>query len=1159
MKKKNGFTNIRKLLRTNALLFFSCAAITLSAQTAGNVTVSGRNVTIKNALEQIEKQTGISVGYDESVLNSRQIVYGSINNMSISEALDIILKGTDCTYTISGNYVVIQKKQRLTPINGTVYDSKGEPLIGAAIQLKGKEKSSAITDMDGRFSINAYKGAVIEVSYLGFVSQTLKISSVSKDLKVVMREDIQGLNEVVVIGYGSRTKKDVTTSISSMTSDKITSALNISPEMAMQGQMSGVQIVGNTGDPNSRPTIRIRGTNTWGVADPLFVIDGVPVKEFGAGIEGQSEEGQYVRGNINIMSMIDPNDIESISVLKDAASAAIYGVRAANGVVLITTKKGRREKTQIEYSQKIAFQNQWQRVDLMDTQQYADYFYKFFQTDPNWIGNIDPKNYAVFNPDLPTYLGNSPTYDWQSATQNKNAMTQDYSVRVSGGTERADYSASFSYANYEGVRLGNDLERYSGAFKLNTDINKYVRTGINVRISYASGKSSPVPSLIDAAMTPPWQPIYDENGLNGYAGVVTGYTDSGAWDPTVLYGTMTRNNFLGQMSTQETDNSSLRLMGNAYLEIEPIKNLKLKGTISIDNFTNNINSFNQFAGSIFAYNGADPTGQPTGSVGSYEERATSNNNIIYEFTANYKFDVKKHNFDLLFNMMGQNYSSKYTRGRTEYMTTTNPALWNLGGENQYTSVTGSQNRGALVGMLFRLSYNYDYKYYLDATVRRDGSSRFAPKNRWGVFPGVSAGWRISKESFMEDIEWIEDIKLRASWGQLGNQEVADMAYLSTISTSPNYAWGNNPSNIGYGYYYTGATVTSLANEGLTWERTTTSNVGVDFTLLDGLTGSFEYYHKLTSGILQSVSLPGSVGLIDQPVDNIAEVKNTGIELNLNYAKTIGDFSFSVGGNFTTVKNTVMKMYNGIPYDNIEEGYSMNYLRGYVVGGMFQSKEEAEEYMANVTDVNYKEVNVQGGDFWFKDLRGAPKEEDIENGINRFYSPESDGIVDSYDRVYLGKTIPGYYYGFNLACDYKGFDLSAQFSGVGDVQKFNVVKQTFLNTSQVAVNQMPDILNAWTEENTNTSIPRIRYGDPAANNRTSSYYVEDADYLRLANLQIGYTLPQSVYKATKNILNYARIYIGASNLFTVTKYTGLDPEDDYNPAPRVFYTGLSLRF
>lgn len=858
--------------------------------------------------------------------------------------------------------------------------------------------------------------------------------------------------------------------------------------------------------------------------------------------------------------MIDPNDIESISILKDAASAAIYGVRAANGVVLITTKKGRREKTQVEYSQKIAFQNQWQRVDLMDTPQYADYFYnKFFQTDPNWVGNIQQKDYYAFNPDSPTYLGNNPTYDWQSATQNKNAMTQDYSVRVSGGTERADFSASFSYADYEGVKLGNDLGRYSGAFKLNTDINKYVRTGINVRISYASGKTTPVPSLIDAAMTPPWQPIYDENGLNGYAGVVNGYTESGAWNNEVLYGSLTRSNFLGQMSTSDTSNSSLRLMGNAYLEIEPIKNLKLKGTVSIDKFSNNINTFQQFAGAIFANNGADPTGQPAGSVGSYEERNTGNNNIIYEFTANYKFAVKENNFDFLFNVMGQNYSSKYTRGRTEYMTTTNPALWNLGGENQYTSATSSQSRGALAGMLFRLSYNYDHKYYLDATVRRDGSSRFAPKNRWGVFPGISVGWRISKENFLEDVEWIEDIKLRASWGQLGNQEVQDMAYLSKISVSPNYAWGLNPSNIGYGYYHNGATVTSLANEALTWERTTTTNAGVDFTLLRGLNGSFEYYYKMTSGILQPVTLPGSAGLIDQPVDNIAKVKNTGIEFNLNYSKSIGEFNFSVGGNFTTVRNRVVQMYNGIPYDNIEEGYSMNYLRGYVVGGMFQSKEEAQEYMDRITDVNYKEVNVEGGDFWFKDLRGAPTEEDLEKGINRFYSPKGDGIVDEYDRVYLGKTIPGYYYGLNLSCDYKGVDLSAQFTGVGDVQKFNIVKQTFLNTSCVAVNQMPEILNAWTEDNKNTSIPRLRFGDPAANNRTSSYYVEDADYLRLANLQIGYTLPSSVYRATKNILNYARIYVGASNLFTLKKYTGLDPEDDYNPAPRVIYTGLSLRF
>ena len=1155
--KMNTHTKCNSLLKFCLVALLSTTHIWIEAQNR-TVTLSRDGLTVKDALQQIENQARMLVGYDESIIDVNRIIKEPVRNVTLEEALNIILKGTSCSYTIKDNYIVIVKANEMVKVSGRIVDENGLPLIGVGIRIKENPSMGTISDIDGNFAMEVPIQSSLEFSLIGFLSSVVKINDHNNNLRIILKENARSLDEVVVIGFGVRSKRDITTAISTISSDKVVKTVSLSPEMSMQGQMSGVQIIGNQGDPNARPTIRIRGTNTWGVSDPLYVIDGIPVKEYGAGIDGDS----YTRGNINIMSMIDPNDIESISVLKDAASAAIYGVRAANGVILITTKKGKREKTTVEYSQKVGVQNQNQRIDLLDTKGYADYFNYFFNTDPNWLSLINRSDIYVFNPDYPDrYLGNNPTYDWQDASLTKNAMTQDYSVRVSGGTEKADYSTSFGYANEEGVRLGNNMERFSGAFKLNTDLNKYARVGINFRLSYGKGHSSLVPSLIVAGMIPPWQPIYDEDGLNGYAGVVEGYRANGTWNSAVKYGSMTRNNFLGQMSMVDSQNESLRLMGNAYLEIEPVSGLTLKGVVNMDNFSNNISNFSGFEASIFAYNGANPTMQPVGSVGSYEERVTTNNNRIFEFTANYAKKIKLHSVDFLFNMMNQKYNAKYSRGGTEYMSTANEDLRNLGGENQYTNVTSSKSRGALAGMLFRLGYNYDSKYYLDLTMRRDGSSRFAPKNRWGIFPGVSAAWRISSESFMEQLEWLDDLKIRASWGKLGNQEVANMAYLSPINTQPNYAWGNNPASPGLGYYSSGATVYSMANEGLMWEKTTTRNAGVDFTLLRGLNGSFEYYYKTTDGILQTVSLPPSVGMLNQPVDNIASVKNTGIELNLNYYKEIGDLSFSVGGNFTTVKNVVTKMYDGIPnLDlNIEEGQSMYYIRGYALGGMFQSSEEAVDYMSRVEDIIYRPALISGGDMWFKDLRGAPTKEDLENGINRFYSPVSDNIVDSYDQVYLGKTIPGYYYGFNLSLEYKGFDINALFTGVGDVQKVNAVKQTFLNTSAVAVNQMPEILNYWTEENKNTTIPRVRYGDPAGNTRFSDYFVENAGYLRLANTQLGYTLPQSVYKVTQNILSYARIYIGVSNLFTITKYGGLDPEDDYNPAPLIFHTGLSLRF
>lgn len=1156
MRKKEKLRNhyLDKALKISLFVLILFSSNWLIAQNQ-KVSLNRDAKTIKEAFNQIEKQAGVSIAYDETIIDVKKGINVNVSNTTLSEALSLVLKGSNCGYTINGKYVVIvvnkAPQTKEIKITGNITDESGTPIIGGNVILQGS-KVGTITDVNGNFSIMAPLKSVIQVSYIGYIPQELTVNN-QTNLKITLREDTRNLDEVVVIGYGSRAKKDVTTAISSISSDKIGKTIAASSEFAMQGQMSGVQVVGNSGNPNSRPTIRIRGVNTWGVSSPLYVIDGIPIKEYGAGIENDS----YVRGNINIMTMIDPNDIESMSVLKDAASAAIYGVKAANGVILITTKKGKKEKTQVEYSYKAGIQNQNQRVDLMNAKEYADYFNTFFRTDPNWETNIDPINKAVFDPASSGYLGNLPSVDWQSVGLRKNALTEDHSLRLSGGTKLADYSASFGYNKQEGMRVGNDLERYSGAFKLNVDVNKYVRMGLNLRLTNAKGNTGVGGSIYDTGMTPPWQQVYDPNGRNGYASAVVGYNPDGTWNTALKYGTMTRNNILGLHSMTDEISSSLRTMGNVFLEIEPIKGLKLKGNISMDNFSNNIDGFYEFDKSLFQYGGSNPTKYPVGSIGNYDERRTYNNNMIYEFTANYVKSFGKNNIDALLNLMGQRNSMKFTHVFTNYITTALPGQRNLGGANEYTNAGGFQKRNALTGSFLRLGYNYDSKYYVDATVRRDGSSRFAPNYRWGVFPGVSVAWRMSSESFMSDISWIDDIKLRASWGKLGNDEVMDMAYLSTISTESNYVWGNNPSAVGNGYISSSAYTTSMPNELLTWENTTTRNIGFDFTLFKGLNGSVEYYDKLTSDLIQPVTLPLSAGLLSQPSDNIGEVSNKGIELNLTYNGKVGDLNYSVGGNFTTVKNRVEKMYGGIPINQIEQGYSMNFVRGFVLGGMFQSRDEALDYMDKVTDKTYKEALVDGGDFWFKDVRGAPTADDIAAGRN--YSIGADGIVDNYDQTYVGKSISGYYYGFNFSLEYKGFDLNAQFTGVGDIQKYNKIKQTYLNTSQVAVNQSREILNYWRTDNTNTTIPRIRYGDPAGNNRGSTYFVENADYLRCANIQLGYTLPKSVYKASKDILNFARIYVGCSNLFTITKYTGLDPEDDNNPAPLTLITGLTVKF
>lgn len=1134
------------------------------------LSIEFKNSSIENVLNYIESRTEYSFMYDNQKIDINREVSINVKNETVESILNQIF-GNGVKYQIIGKHVIITPKdnqlntasQQSHTITGRVTDVLGVPMPGVTVVIKGQTKGT-ITDSDGNYSIvNVPANATLHFSFVGMKTQVIDVVGKSI-INIAMVEETIGIDEVVAIGYGTRSKRDVTTAISTIGSEKIAKIVPSSPELLMQGQMSGVQVVGNQGNPSARPTVRIRGTNTFGISDPLYVIDGIPVKEWGAGIEGT--EGQWTRGSINIMAMIDPSDIESISVLKDAAAGAIYGVKAANGVVLITTKKGRKEKTEVNYSQRLGFQNMNQEIKLLNTKQYVDFNNALYASDPNSDGSRNSLN-EVFRPDNPNYLGNLPTYNWQKAIKNKNAMVQDYSVSVSGGTEKADYYLSLGYSDQEGVYIDNTMKRYSGSFKINLNINKYFRVGVNYRLSTAKARdmSEYIGSLNSIALTPVCQPIYDPNGINGFAQVVKGYDDKGIWNSSVLYGSWTRYNMPGFFSLINGNNTSMRNMGNAYVELEPLKGLKLRGTMNIDYFDNTIKKGTQYIASYFKYDGGDPNNIP-GSVGDYNLRKTINFNRVGEFSANYTKSLNKHNIDLLFNTSAQKFVVDHTDVGTDYVTTTNPNLVNLGGEKQYTRTSGFKKQEAFQGFLFRSGYNYDNKYYLDATIRRDGSVRFSEKNRWGTFPGVSIAWRISKEDFMNRINWLNDLKLRTGWGSLGNDEVTPYAYLSTITTRPTYAWGNNssprtndPNTIGLGYTSSGAAVYSMANESLHWEKTSTFNIGLDAVMINNINFSFEYYNKLTDGILQDVTLPPSAGVITMPEGNVAQVRNSGIEMNLNYKCSVGDLDISLGGNLTTTKNRVEKLYGGIPMWNIEEGQSLFYIRGYKLDGIFQSDEEAQAWLGNHSDVSYQSARIRGGDFHFKDLRGAPNESDIANGINKYYSPQADGIVDSYDQVYLGKTIPGFYYGFYVNAGFKGFDFSVQFTGVGDVQKVNNVKQSFGMPYGEAGNHTYEVLDAWTPTNKNTNVPRMIYQDPAANERFSDYFVENAGYLRLANMQLGYTFPKQIYTGTNNVLRNARIYMGCSNLFTITKYNGLDPEDENNPSPLIVYTGLNIKF
>lgn len=1152
-----GLKKIIRIMKLTAFLIMLSMASVLANKTysqSERLNLNMEKVPIREVLSRIEDQSEFHFMYSSNIIDVNRLVSIDLQDAKIDKVLKILFAGTDVSFTLKDRLIVLTLPEYLTAgqqqphkVSGQVTDSTGISLPGVTVVIKGTN-TGTITDANGYFSLPTVpENAVLRFSFIGMKTQEVVVNK-QTTINVILIEESIGLEEVVVIGYGSRAKKDVTTAISSIKSDDIVKSIAMSPEMSLQGQMTGVQVSGNSGNPMATPEVRIRGVNTWGISSPLYVIDGIPIVEYGAGVESLSGLAGYEKGPLNIMTMINPNDIESISVLKDASAAAIYGVRASNGVILITTKKGREDKPHLQFGYRSGIQNIVNRIDVLNTQQYTNLMRQVYESDPTLP--VDPNNEGLFDPNSPRYLGNSPTYDHQKAIQNKNAPYSEYSLQLIGGTAKTDYFFSLNYSSTEGTIKGNNLKRYSGAMKINTAVTDWLRMGVNYRIASAGGfdETYYTQNLIWTAATPPWQPIYDPNGPYGYAQLYEGYLPNGAWSSTPLYGVGTRYNSLALMDIMDENFSSLRNMGNVYVELEPIKKLKIRGQVSLDMFTKYTQRFFDYEAAYFGESWGDPKARGGGqSVGSYMKRINKNMNLLRELTIDYSNKFNDHSISLLFSAVDQKFDNEVIAGQTDYMTTREVHLRQLGGENQYTVIGSTLFRSALVGYIGRIGYNYNSKYYIDASLRRDGSARFAPENRWGYFPAASVAWRLSEEAFLKRFDWLTDLKFRAGWGQLGNQEVRDMAYVSPIATSPIAAWGTTAD--GYGNRIQAATVFGMPNINLQWERTTTINIGFDAILFKNLNFSAEYYNKLTSGILQEVSLPLSVGLKDQPVDNIASVRNTGIEISFRYNNQIGNLNYNFGGNISTVKNIVESTYKNIPLGNIEKGYSMFFIRGYKVGGIFQSQEEVNAWMAKYSDVNYQTAKVAPGDMYFQDLRGAPK------NPNEFYSNEPDGIIDAYDQVYLGKSIPGFTYGFDFNLNWNGIDLGAQFTGLGDVDKINPVRAMEYPTT--AGNTTTDILNAWTEENRSKTHTRIINGDPAANFRESNRFLESGAYLRLSNLQVGYTLSKKSLSYVGSVISNARIYVGANNLFTITPYTGLDPENDYYPTPRVFLVGLNV--
>jgi TonB-linked SusC/RagA family outer membrane protein len=1017
-------------------------------------------------------------------------------------------------------------------ISGVV-SSGGEPLIGASVVEKGTTNGTA-TDVDGKFTLKVNSDATLEFAYLGYRKVSIPIGDQSI-LNVEMEEDINVLDDVVVVGYGVQKKKLVTGATTQVKGENIAKLNTTSPLQAMQGQTPGMSIVSTSGQPGSDMKVSIRGLGTVGNSSPLYLIDGIG-------------------GDI---STLNPADIESIDVLKDAASAAIYGAQAANGVVLITTKSGKEGKAQVSFDTYFGIQNVARKAQMLDAKQYMTIMDEQALNNGNAV--YDWNNYkSIYDAN-----GNIYDIDWIDAMFKDNAKTDSYTLGINGGSATSTYAISLGYMNQEGVVGGADVsnyERYN--FRVNSEhklFNNFLKVGEQVSFVYKKNNGISVDNqynntLRGAFGTSPLTPIHSDNNIYDSPYNDTSNSDwfNGEGNP---YGLM--------MTNINNENKAAAFSGNLYAEMEPVKNLKLRtvfGAVYNSSEYRNFTPLYHF--SIYSYNDTRT---------SVSQNMNHGLGMTWTNTATYYWTIKDHAFNALLGMESYRYEGTYLGAGNgnlkEGFNTWSYAYINNGTASSSTeglSASGSpHDEGRSVSYFGRLGWNWKETYMLNATLRADGSSRFARGNRFGYFPSVSAGWMLTNEAFMENTQsWLSSLKLRASWGQVGNQNINNYQYLAPMkSTNTHYLFGSGYSDAEAASQLAnnwGAYPSRLANEKVTWETSEQTNIGLDTRLLKSRLGvNFDFYIKETKDWLVQAPILATVGA-GAPYINGGSVKNTGVELALTWDDRINDdFKYNIGLNGAYNKNKVGKiptedgiihgstnqLYDNTPeFYRAENGKPIGYFWGYKTAGLFQNTQEITNWIAAGNGV--LQSDVQPGDVKYIDVN-------------------HDGVIDDNDKVNLGNGMPDFTFGFNLGFEYKGFDFSVLASGAVGQQ----IVQSYRQFTNKTANYTTAILDRWTGEGTSNKIPRVT--EQNINWQFSDLFIQDGDYLRISNITVGYDFSKLI---KSKVIGQARIYAQVQNAFTFTKYDGMDPEIGYGtdgwvsgidvgyyPRPRTVLFGVNLKF
>lgn len=957
--------------------------------------------------------------------------------------------------------------QQLVTVKGTVKDAENNPVIGATVVVKGSSQGTA-TDIDGNYTISVPQGKVLEFSYVGM--QKSEVTVGQKSVINVLLAEGELLDEVVVIGYGTVKKSDLTGAVSSISGKDLQANIATSAANALQGRIAGVSVANVGGQPGAGMSINIRGLSSLGSNTPLYVIDGV-------------------YGDIN---MVDPADIASLEVLKDASASAIYGSRAANGVVLITTKGGKKDTpTTINVNVYSGFQNVTKKMDVLDAQQ--------------WVSLMKQTGYL---PDAVKGFEGAGT-NWQDEVYRTAPVTKA-NLSISGGTKTATYNVSAGYINQQGILINSGYD----AFNIRTKntfsfFNDHFRVG-NTLLVKTSQKDINKMTITDPLRQNPLMKVLDENQLGGYAGIEP-------WMKNM-------DNPVGYSNLFDNQKHNTEILLNAYAEVD----LGLKGLKYKLNF-----GFNKDSGRSYEYN--DPYNFGSGAIQSkLSEGASFGDQWLIENTLHYDNTFGKHNVSGLLGYSAQKNSDRSFGASRKDIPFGTDAIGAGATTEQTTS--GELQEHSLVSMFARAMYSYDSRYMLSASIRRDGSSRFADGHRYGVFPSVSAGWNIMNEGFFENAKkTVDELKLRASYGVLGNQEIKNYTTQNIASSGINYVQG--------GQWWMGSNtgVKWVSPKDLTWEKTKTTNVGLDASFFNGkLSLNADYFVQETSDVLLSISMPSSVGMGDSPTMNAGTIQNRGFEFALNHRNTIGEVYYNVGVNFSTVKNEVKEITIGSEkqefggYNPQGEG-TVTYAKVgdpigafYVVktDGIFQSEDEVKAH--KTTDGQLIQPDAVPGDI-------------------RFIDANKDGKITDDDRQYAGSPFPDFNFGIRANAQWKGFDLGLFFDGMVGNKIYNYTRCRMESMNEFT-NFGTTTLNAWTEQNRDTDMPRFTQEDKNMNRRRcSDRWLEDGSFIRLKTLEFGYTLPNEWLSKIR--VKDFRVYTAMDNLFTATKYTGYTPDlgqnDDQN--------------